>query len=507
MPGGIPEWDLISAPRVEPAGVPKPRFGPLTRAGIPGLQAAQVAEPVGGGLPPVNPNETLDLGVALRLAGVDNPTINLARERIREALAEQLGARSLLLPTINIGGNYHLHRGTLQTSFGVIRSVDSQSLYMGFGARTLAAESVAFPGVRLFAHLGDAVFEPLAARQRVSARASDAQATQNEILLNVSTAYLTLAGAEARLDILKRGEIDSAEVTRLTEAYAKAGQGRKGDANRAAAVQDLIRRQIRAAEEEVAVASARLCQLLNLDPSVQLRTPGGAIEPFRLVPEDSTPDPLLTTALRARPEVFARSAEILEAQVRVRQEKVRPLVPTISVGFSGGLFGGGSNLVASQFGPLGGRTDFDVFAVWNIQNLGFGNRALVRRASAVVGETTAEYDATVNRIRREVIDGLAGARAAKQKLELAKASLANSIEGFKLEVERIRDGLGRPIELLDSFRQLLDSRQEFMRAVVNFDIAQFRLFVAVGSNPLAGQDVVQPVPPAEPIPPAGPGKP
>jgi outer membrane protein TolC len=41
----------------------------------------------------------------------------------------------------------------------------------------------------------------------------------------------------------------------------------------------------------------------------------------------------------------------------------------------------------------------------------------------------------------------------------------------------------RPIEVLDSFRQLLDSRQELLRAVVAFNIAQFRLFVAVGNTP------------------------
>ena len=48
--------------------------------------------------------ETIDLGAALRLAGIDNPTINLARERTQEALAGQLAARTLLLPSINAGG-------------------------------------------------------------------------------------------------------------------------------------------------------------------------------------------------------------------------------------------------------------------------------------------------------------------------------------------------------------------------------------------------------------------
>jgi outer membrane protein TolC len=445
-------------------------------------------DPVG---PPAasGPEETIDLGVALRLAGVDNPTINLAREQVREALATQLAARSLLLPSVNVGGNYHNHQGALQASPGFIRTVNSQSLYLGFGARTLAAESVAFPGVRLFAHLGDAVYEPLAARQRVAARRSDAQAVHNDVLLRVAAAYLELVGAEARLAVLRQGEADVSEVTRLTRVYAEKGQGRQGDADRAASHADLVRREIHRAGEDVAVASAELGRLLSLDPSVRLRTPGGAVLPFRLVPETSEPEPLVAEALRTRPEVFARSAEVQEAQARVRQERVRPWVPLVSVGYSGGLFGGGSNLVDPSFGPLKGRSDFDAFAVWNVQNLGLGNVAQVRRTGAVVGQAVAAYDLAGNQVRREVVEALADARAAARQIETARTSLVIAEEGFGLEMRRVVQGgpgFGRPIEILDSFQQLLDARQELVRAVVGFDVAQFRLFVAVGSNPLAG---------------------
>ena len=69
--------------------------------------------------------------------------------------------------------------------------------------------------MRLFSHLGDAAYEPLAARQRVTVRRSEALAVQNETLLAVASAYLELVGAEARLDILRQGETDLAELARL----------------------------------------------------------------------------------------------------------------------------------------------------------------------------------------------------------------------------------------------------------------------------------------------------
>jgi outer membrane protein TolC len=335
--------------------------------------------------------------------------------------------------------------------------------------------------VWLFAHLGDAVYARLAAAQRVTARSGDAAATQNAVLLDVATAYLELAGAEARLAVLRRGEDEVGEVARRTAEFARAGQGRKADADRAAANADLVRRDIHRAEEDVAVAAARLARLLNLDPALGLRTFGGEVGPIELVPGNDL-EALLAMALAARPELLARSAAVQEARTRGRAERVRPWLPTVSVGFSSGVFGGGGGQAPSDFGQFGGRTDFDVLAAWNVQNLGFGNRARVRGADAAVGSALAAYDVALNQVRREVAEALAASQAAARQVTVARDALAVAEEGFRLEADRIRQGQGLPIETLDSFRQLLDARQEVVRAVVAYDVAQFRLYAATGAG-------------------------
>ena len=115
-------------------------------------------------------------------------------------------------------------------------------------------------------------------------------------------------------------------------------------------------------------------------------------EAFRLVSEDSDSESLVAIASQSRPELLAQSATIQEAETRVRQERMRPWLPLVAIGYSGGVFGGGSSLVADDFSSLKGRSDFDVMAVWNVQNLGFGNYARVRRARAVVSQAVAGYD-------------------------------------------------------------------------------------------------------------------
>ena len=97
-------------------------------------------------------------------------------------LAGQLAADSLLLPSINIGGNFRLHRGALQDDPYHSQSQQPKPLPRS-SAVAVGTGTLAYPGVWLFAHLGDAVYEPIAARQLVSTRSSDAQATQNTICL------------------------------------------------------------------------------------------------------------------------------------------------------------------------------------------------------------------------------------------------------------------------------------------------------------------------------------
>lgn len=427
----------------------------------------------------------IDLPTALQLAESANPTIALGRQAIVEAVALQTGARGLLLPTLNAGSNYHLHQGVLQASFGQIRNLTEQSLYAGAGARTLAAETVAIPGVRIFSHLGDALFAPLAAAQIVCARNADSLAIDNATLLIVVQRYLELAMAEASLDAIHQGEDSMRVIVLATAAFARTGQGREGDFNRARADALLLHAEEQQLQEEAAVASAELSRVLHLDPSIRLRTQSGALEVVQLVDPDYGVEALVELAQTARPELAARTAEIAAAQYRVRQELTRPLLPVISVGFSGGAFGGGGNFNPGQsfFQTFGGRTDFDVMAVWSLQNLGFGNSAQQKRSRAERDQVIAARARTANRIAREVGDAYAKSESRKRQVSIAQQRLQSAIAGTREELERTRGGEGLPIEALNSVRLLGEAGLALVEAVGGYDLAQFELFVAIGQTP------------------------
>ncbi|MBI3866202.1 MAG: TolC family protein, partial [Planctomycetia bacterium] len=423
------------------------------------------------------------------LAETANPTIALGRQAIVEAVALQTGARGLLLPTLNAGTNYHLHQGVLQTSFGQIRNLNEQSIYVGGGARTLAAETVAIPAVRIFSHLGDAYFAPLAAAQTVCARTANSTAIDNATLLAVVQTYLELAMAEASLDAIHLGEDSMQSIVQATSAFASAGQGREGDFNRARADALLLHAEEQAVQERIAVASAELSRLLHLDPSIRLRTRPGDLELVQLVDPQYSVEDLVALAQTARPELAARTAEIAAAEYRVRQEDTRPLFPVVSVGFSGGGFGGGSNRqdlgVPSFFQTFGGRTDFDVMAVWSLQNVGFGNSAVQKRTRAERDQAIAARGRMSNRIAREVGDAFARAESRKRQVAIAQQRLRSATDGAREELIRTRGGEGLPIEALNSVSLLSEAGVALVEAIGGYDLAQFELFVAVGQTPHA----------------------
>lgn len=426
----------------------------------------------------------ITLAGALQEAGAANPTIALADEAVRAALAERLQARALWLPTLTGGMNYHHHDGTLLASSGLIRSPDSQSFYIGAGARTLAAETVAFPGIRALFHVGDAIFEPRAAEQRLVERRFASAATRNDVLLAVVERYLALASAEQRGLALRQTAQEVGEIVRLTANFARAGQGREPDANRARAEGLLVRDQIERTEEEAAVAAADLAEVLGLDPSVRLRVDETGAEPLQLVPPDTDLEALVQTARANRPEVGASAAAIAERRTRVTQDRVRPLLPTISIGFSAGSFGGGSDLVGYRFGHSGGRMDFDAFAVWTLQNAGAGNFASVRIRQAELGEAVAEQQRVLDRIDREVAEAHAQVIASARQVEVATRAVKSAEEGYRLDLKRATNLEGRPIELLNSAKLLEAARLDAIRAAIDSTLAQFRLFVALGQPPL-----------------------
>ncbi len=425
----------------------------------------------------------IDMDTAFRIANVANPRIGLAEELVRAHLAEQMLAKALLFPNLNIGTSLTIHRGNLLAASGMIRDVDRESLYFGAGSDVRGAGTVAVPGVHVVSHLGDAVFAPRVAQQKVQRSRFDAAATQNDVLLNVAKAYLGLASAEARLLAFRLSEKELAELARLTTDFAAKGLGRDADAMRAQGELSLLRTAILRVDEEAIIRATELARLLSADSTVRLRPEPGMPPLVQLIDERASLESLHELAIGNRPEIAARSADVALNETRLRQERVRPFLPTISVGFSAGDFGGGSNQVGYRMSQFNPRTDLDVVAVWSLQNFGIGNRALQNGVRAQIDIAEARRQQAIDRVNREVTEAFTNARTARNQMDIARRRVETAQQAYRQDFLRTKDRLGNLIEVLSSFNMLVAARQDLVYAMVGYSQAQFELLVALGSTP------------------------
>ena len=261
-------------------------------------------------VPPPAGSYPIDLPAALRLAESINPLIGEARARIGEALGQQLQARSLLLPTLNAGTSYHGHTGVYQRSSGQILDVSNQSLYFGGGRGRGGAQGYGRdPRGEHPIALDRRDLRAAGARDSRSTRPRfDAAATANDDPPGRGDGLPRPArrhGRAARRGGRRRPRRPRSRGSRPRTPAT--GEGRQADADRADTEWKLRRADVREAEGQAAVASARLVRRLHLDPSIRIDPAGDPLEIFTLVDPDTPTRTCSRPPLRQRPEIHGAS--------------------------------------------------------------------------------------------------------------------------------------------------------------------------------------------------------
>ncbi len=433
-------------------------------------------------------SQPIDLTTVLRLAGVENPELNRIRQTAVEAQALRQLAAAQFLPSLNAGFNYDNHTGALQQSNGNILSVNRAALYVGAGSNAVAAGTVNIPGIVLQGNTAEVIYTYLASKQLVRQRQADVIAVRNQVFLAAAVGYSDLTRAEGRLAVARQVAGEARKVANLTANYAKSQEGRPSDANRAASNLADREAEFEQAQGDVIVASARLARVLNLDPSIKFHATDAFVVPMPIVPDPTPLCELIALGLLRRPELEAQRAAVRGALLTLEGTRALPFSPSLLIGFSGGGFGGGSNLVSPTFGGFGGRSDFDAVAYWTLRNLGIGNVALIRAANARLQVQRFEQVEVLNRVRAEVAEAYARSHARFAQVATNEQAIRAGLNAFDEDFRRILARGGRdvlPIELLNSFDLLARARYSYLNAIVDYNNAQFQLFVALGQPPAA----------------------
>ncbi|HZZ78213.1 MAG TPA: TolC family protein, partial [Gemmataceae bacterium] len=394
----------------------------------------------------------IDLSSALQLAGVQNPQILLARQRVTEAVALRQLAAAQFLPSINVGSNVDVHNGVLQQANGNILPVNRDAMYVGLGANAVAAGTPSIPGLFWSGNVSTTIYNNLISKQVVRQREFTSVAVRNDMLLRVAQAYLELLRSEGHRAIAEKNRDQAMEIARLTANFAKLGQGRQADADRAATELEQRNTDLMQAEADMLTSSARLAQLLSLDPSVRLKPADYWVVPQSIVPDPIPTPELIAIAMVQRPELGAQQAAIRAAFLDLRSAKVLPFSPNVILGYSAGGFGGGSNLLASgfaqpsgailtqpRFTPLGQRQDIDAIMYWTVRNLGLGNVAQIRIAQSNLAQKELRNIEILNQVRSEVVLAYARTHVRYAQIETNERAIKASQKAFEQDSIRTKN--------------------------------------------------------------------
>jgi outer membrane protein TolC len=467
----------------------------------------------------------ISLTTAFRLADARALDIALAAQRVRAAAAALDRAELLWLPNLVVGSDYTRHDGQIQDIRGNVFGTSRSAVFLGAGPNLNVA-------------VADALFAPLAARQVVRSRQADVQATANDTLLAVAEAYFNVQQARGELSGAEDNVRAAEDLVRRAESLAQ-GLAPPVEANRARAELARRRETVASLRERWLTASAELARILRLDPAARVEPVEPPSLQVTLIDPATTVDDLIALGLSSRPELASRQALVRATLAQLRQEKLRPLVPSVLLrgistsnpGLGGGAFGGGTN---SFVGNFSARSDWDVQLVWELQNLGLGNRARVRERQAEYEAALIEVFRIQDRVAAEVAQAVAQVESARARqgdaaagLREAQDTLAKSIEGMSQtrRVGEVSILIIRPSEAVQALQSLAQAYADYYAAIADYNRAQFRLYRALGqpAQCLAGLVPYAPAPvgampdepkplPANPAggpgnPPAAPGSP
>jgi outer membrane protein TolC len=407
---------------------------------------------------------TIDLPSTLHLAGARNLDVQLAREKLAEAYATEESAIGRFFPWVAPGVTYRRHDNLIQNTEGLIEEVHKQSYAPG---ATVAAQT----------DIGDAIFKSLEAHQLTKAARHGLDGQQQETILAAARGYFDLAAAHEAVGVAQEALRASTDYAAEIERGVNAGIAFKGDALRVKVQQQRDEIALRRAEENVRFASAKLVQVLHLDPAVELRPRKASVVPFSLVSANEPLGELIAQALAARPETQQSAALFNAAQHAKNGAIYGPLIPTVGgQAYFGGL-GGGMDRQTRHFGE---SEDYVALLSWRVGPGGLFDLGTIRARQARLHGAALTADKVIDQVANEVITSQTRVQSLADQIATAKQSLSDAEEALRLVQERKEFGVGAVLETIFAEQDLARARNDYFNIVTDYNKSEYTLLRALG---------------------------
>jgi outer membrane protein TolC len=86
----------------------------------------------------------------------------------------------------------------------------------------------------------------------------------------------------------------------------------------------------------------------------------------------------------------------------------------------------------------------------------------------------------MDQVAREITEAHSQTEARRRQIAIAQEGVQAAVDSYRRNVARIEEGKGLPIEVLQSVQALAATRREYLRTLIDYNLAQFALHRALG---------------------------
>ena len=437
------------------------------------------------------PGERWSLAQAIQTALNNNADVRTAEARRRQASGSALSAWSGIIPSLTTEASYTYIIPDKATSFrgadvvapGV---VTPESTYFATGLATQSKVGALRADVTSNILSGPAIGAKKRADHLKRGAEHDEQEARNDVVFRVKQQYFNLLKAIRLAQVAAQTEQLARDEENRAQALLQVGTVARGDllkarARRANTQVDHIR-----ADNQVLVQSARLAQLVGVDPTRRI-VPEAALDDQIVLPDsaDVIHQAIVTRPLTERARAVEKAAHsgLFGAQTQ--------RLPVLS-----GSFGVQRTKLDEKIEDLAGvpnppdEVDTQRYTTEWQGNLrlslpifsGLQTEGDIRSAKGTLLEAESQRRQRELDVAVQVQEAWLTLREAVQRIDVEREGLASAEEDYKFSKGRYDLGAGTYLDLLTAEVNLANARERLIEAVADARIAEANLEFATGEK-------------------------
>ena len=216
--------------------------------------------------------------------------------------------------------------------------------------------------------------------------------------------------------------------------------------------------------------SALLINLLNLEHKIKLVSADTSL--MHLPFSTSLPD---AKGFEKRPEYLGMNATLKSYETQLKTINQGLLLPKLKVGFDNGAFG---TYTAAHYDTY----QLNASLLWTLPLGRLTYKGDVKKYAAQINLQENEIAQFKNEYQQEISTATAQIQIAWEQMTIGKQALQSSFAAMSQSIDRQNLGTARAFEVFQSQQFLLQAQFDYLKAVSEYNKAQFGLKVAMGDN-------------------------